>query len=112
MKPSKFPPKAFRSNSPNENVPVRNFLAGRERRAAAEELGAVVDRSVAVAVHGEKRNAGTGRRPVRLFGDAVRVEVEAHGPVGEREVLVLEIEQDRARAAAPRAVSRDRPGLR
>lgn len=66
-------------------------------REVTEQLFAVVDCAVTVAVEGEPRIVGAGNCLRKTFRDAVAVEVEADtiGVVGQFDAVAVDVDDDR-----------------
>jgi hypothetical protein len=83
---------------------VRCRTPREQRRADTEELRAVVDDPVAVAVEREEGLVATRPHPLHMVREAVGVDVERHAPTGgtELDAVPASVDDDRA-ALAPRA---------
>jgi len=77
-------------------IASKGFHLLKRERHVAEQLRAIVDLAVMIAVHGEKGKLGICRGPCNLFLDTVRVEVEEHtiGAAGEFVLLRQGHERD------------------
>jgi hypothetical protein len=84
--------------------PVRCGAARQQRRADPEELRAVVDQAVAIAIERQKGFVAARTHPLHPVREAVGVDVERHAPAGgtELDAVPASVDDDRA-ALAPGA---------
>jgi hypothetical protein len=77
---------------------VRSIAAFQKRRAHAEQLGAVVDQAIAVAIERQKRFIAAGPDPLHGVAKAIRVDVERDAPARgpELDAVVTRVDHDRA----------------
>jgi hypothetical protein len=83
------------------NEPVRRSAALEQGRADAEQLGAVIDPAVAVAVEREERLVAARPHPLHVVREAVGVDVERHTAAGGTEIDAVAASVDDDRAALP-----------
>jgi hypothetical protein len=81
--------------------PVGSGAALQQRRADAEELRAVVDQTVAIAVERQERFVAPRPYPLHVVGKPVGVDVEGHTAARGTEVDAVAARVDDDRAALP-----------
>lgn len=87
---------------------VRRIAALQQRRPDSEELGAIVDQAVAVAVERQEGFVAARTHPLHGFAKAVGVDVERYAAAcrPELDAVATRVDDDRA-ALPPRARGRD-----
>jgi hypothetical protein len=83
---------------------VRCGAAREQRRADTEQLRAIVDDPIAVAIERQERLVAARTHPLYVVREAVGVDVERHAPTGGTELdpVPASVDDDRT-ALAPRA---------
>ena len=78
--------------------PIRRGAALEQRRTHAEQLRAVIDQAIAVAVERQERFVAARTHPLHVVTEAVGVDVERHTPAGgtELDAVPASVDDDRA----------------